>query len=73
MNIYIIEDDHWYSKVMEHYLSLNPEYRVKTFNTGKNILNELKNKPDVICMDYTLPDIKGEKLLIEIKFAFLSK
>ena len=39
MNIYIIEDDHWYSKVMEHYLSLNPEYRVKTFNTGKNILN----------------------------------
>ena len=67
MNIYIIEDDHWYSKVMEHYLSLNPEYRVKTFNTGKNILNELKNKPDVICMDYTLPDIKGEKLLIEIK------
>lgn len=67
MYIYIIEDDRWYSKVMEHYLSLNPDYRVKTFDTGKKILNELKNKPDVICMDYTLPDIKGDKLLIEIK------
>lgn len=67
MYIYIIEDDHWYSKVLEHYLSLNPDYRVKTFDTGKKILNELKNKPDVICMDYTLPDIKGDKLLIEIK------
>ena len=67
MLIYIVEDDIWYAKVLNHYLSLNPNYNVKIFETGKKILNELKNKPDVICMDYTLSDIQGDKLLIEIK------
>jgi DNA-binding NtrC family response regulator len=67
MLIYIVEDDIWYAKVLNHYLSLNPNYNVKIFETGKKILNELKNKPDVICMDYTLTDIQGDKLLIEIK------
>lgn len=67
MKIYIVEDDLWYAKVLNHYLSSNPDYQIKIFNKAKSLLSELRNKPDVILMDYSLPDINGDKLLIEIK------
>lgn len=65
--IYIVEDNDWYQKLLKHTVSLNPDYEVLTFSTGKELLNALDETPDIITMDYRLPDISGEELLEKIK------
>lgn len=65
--IYIVEDNEWYQKLLKHTVSLNPDYEVLTFSKGKELLDALADKPDIITMDYRLPDISGEELLENIK------
>lgn len=65
--IYIVEDDPWYGQILLHHLSLNPDYDVHLFEKGRDLLSNLYKKPNLICMDFGLPDIKGEALLKEIK------
>jgi DNA-binding NtrC family response regulator len=48
-------------------LELNPEYEVKTFDSGKKLIKALHEKPDVVTLDYSLPDTNGKKLLSFIK------
>ena len=31
--IFIVEDDVWYGSMLQHYLSLNPEYEVQRFES----------------------------------------
>lgn len=65
-NIFIVEDDAWYGAILKHHLELNPDYTIELFTTGKDLLNNLYKKPDLVCLDFGLPDIKGDKLLKEI-------
>lgn len=68
LKIFVVEDDNWYSRFLEHQLSLNPDHSVQIFNDSKSLLKELiTNKPDVITLDYNLPDTNGAALLKEIK------
>jgi len=64
--IFIVEDDPWYGNLLVHHLSLNPDYDVTLFTTGKEVLKALSEGPDLLCMDYGLPDIEGEKLVKHI-------
>lgn len=66
LKIFIVEDDPWYGQILKHHLSMNPEYEVELFETGRDLLNHLYEKPDLVCMDFGLPDIGGDKLLKEI-------
>jgi two-component system response regulator AtoC len=65
--IYIIEDDPWYGELLKYQLSMNPDYEVTLFQTAREGLDALYRKPDVVCIDYSLPDMTGEKLLQKIK------
>lgn len=66
--IFIVEDNDWYQKLLVHTVSLNPDYEVEAFSTGKDLLARLNREiPDLITMDYRLPDISGEELLEKIK------
>lgn len=65
--IFIVEDDPWYGKLLNYHLSLNPDYEVTVFELGKDCLNNLHLKPDVICLDFGLPDMSGDKLYSKIK------
>ncbi len=65
--IFIAEDDVWYSELLQYHLELNPDYEIKTFTSGKKLMNALHEKPDVITLDYSLPDTNGKKLLSYIK------
>ncbi|WP_113922245.1 sigma-54-dependent transcriptional regulator [Cognataquiflexum aquatile] len=64
--INIVEDDPWYGQILQHHLSMNPDYSLEIFTSAKDLLNNLFRKPDLICMDFGLPDMKGDKLLREI-------
>ncbi len=64
--IYLVEDDPWYGQILLHYLGLNPDYELTLFSSGKDLLDNLHQKPDLVCMDFGLPDTSGDKLFREI-------
>lgn len=65
--IYVVEDDDWYRKLLQHTLSLNPDYQVEIFKDGTSFLQKLSHKPHVVTLDYRLPDYNGEELLRKVK------
>jgi len=65
--IFIVEDDPFYGRLLKHHLSLNPDYEVELFESGKACLQELYRKPDVVSVDYGLPDMNGDVLLNKIR------
>ncbi|MDP3469453.1 MAG: sigma-54 dependent transcriptional regulator [Daejeonella sp.] len=66
-HIFIIEDDPWYGEILEYHLTLNPDYRVTRFGSAKECLDNLHLKPNLITVDYSLPDMTGEQLFSRIK------
>ncbi len=69
LKIFILEDDLWYGTMLEHYLSLNPDYQVQRFETEKAFFQKLHEQPDVVTLDYALAegDGDGSKVLKKIK------
>jgi two-component system response regulator AtoC len=66
-NIFIVEDDPWYGEILEYHLSLNPEYIITRFTTGKDCLANLYKQPDLITLDFSLTDFNGDKLYKKIR------
>ncbi len=67
VKIFVVEDDPAYTKFLKYVLGLNPDYEVEFFTTGKDCLNNLHKNPAVVTLDYSLPDMQGEKVLQQIK------
>ncbi len=65
--IFVVEDDEWYNRLLVHNLSLNPDYEIESFTNGKDCLSNLSKNPDVITLDYQLPDMQGLEVLKKIK------
>jgi DNA-binding NtrC family response regulator len=65
--IFLVEDDTWYSEIIEYHLSLNPDYIIKKFKTGEECLKALHLNPGAICLDYSLPDHNGKEMIKKIK------
>ncbi len=66
-SIFIVEDDPIFGKILEHHLSLNPDYDVQLFSNGQDLLKNLYRNPSVITLDYSLPDLTGSDILKRIK------
>jgi two-component system, NtrC family, response regulator AtoC len=67
LKVFILEDDIWYGSMLQHYLSLNPDYDVRRFEQSQPLFNQLHERPDVITLDYSLPDANGTDVLKKIK------
>ena len=65
--IFILDDDVWYSELLEYHLSLNPDYEIRKFHAAKDCLANLYERPNVITLDYSLPDKNGDEVLKNIK------
>lgn len=65
--VFVVEDNEWYNKLLVHSISLNPDYEVASFFSGKDFLDHLKEKPDVVTLDFLLPDMDGAAILKKIK------
>lgn len=68
-NIFIVEDDAYYGEILRYHISLNPDYKVTRFETGKACLEKLYLQPDLITIDFTLPDMTGDKLYKKVREA----
>lgn len=67
IKIFVVEDDPAYIKFLKYVLGLNPDYEVEYYATGKECIANLHKNPDVITLDYSLPDMPGEKVLEQIR------
>ncbi|MDD4645905.1 MAG: sigma-54 dependent transcriptional regulator [Bacteroidales bacterium] len=67
MKIFVVEDDKFYNKLIEHHLRLNPDLEVETFFTGKSFLDKLGENPDVVTLDFGLPDMDGHDVMEKVK------
>ncbi|WP_162426459.1 sigma-54-dependent transcriptional regulator [Pontibacter pudoricolor] len=65
--IFILDDDVWYSELLEYHLSLNPDYEIKKFHSAKDFFACLHENPDVVTVDYSLPDKNGGEVLAKVK------
>lgn len=66
-SVFVVEDDEFYSEVLEYHLSLNPDITVTKFANAKEFLKNLDKNPDAVTLDYSLPDMSGEDVLKKIK------
>src|SRR5258708_14123292 len=67
VKIFVVEDDPTYTKFLHYVLSLDPDFETEFFTTGKDLIEKLHKKPAVITLDYSLPDMAGEKVLKAIR------
>ena len=67
VKIFVVEDDQAYSKFLKYVLGLNPDFEVEFFTSGKECINNLHKNPAIITLDYSLPDMPGEKVLSQIR------
>ncbi len=65
--IFVAEDDEWYNKLLVYNLSLNPDYVVKSYTKVGDLMNDIHLNPDVVTLDYRLPDMLGDEALRRIK------
>jgi len=65
--IFILDDDVWYSELLEYHLSLNPDYELKKFHAAKDCLANLHERPHVVTLDYSLPDKNGAEVLKQLR------
>jgi DNA-binding NtrC family response regulator len=66
IKIFVVEDDPSYSKFLQYVLGLDPDFDVEYFTTGKECLQNIYKNPAVVTLDYSLPDMPGERVLREI-------
>ncbi len=64
--IFIVEDNELYAQVLKKQL-VNDQFQVKVFYNGRDCIANLGEKPDIITLDYTLPDMTGQQVLKEIQ------
>ncbi len=65
--IFILDDDVWYSELLEYHLSLNPDYEIRKYHSAADFFANLHLNPDVVTVDYSLPDKNGGEVLTKIK------
>ncbi|MCF8296822.1 MAG: sigma-54 dependent transcriptional regulator [Saprospiraceae bacterium] len=59
--IFIVEDDLIFARIIQKSLE-NEDYDIEVFNNGKDVLDNLHKNPDIISLDYNLPDMLGTEI-----------
>ncbi len=67
--IFIVEDDPWYGEILEYHLSMNEDYELHRFTCLKDCFAGLGRKPDLVTLDYSLPDGTGAEALKRLREA----
>jgi DNA-binding NtrC family response regulator len=65
--IFIVDDNSMFLRVLHKYLAVNESFDVQAFLTAREFLEKLDEKPDIVSLDYTLPDGNGKDILLKIQ------
>lgn len=64
--IFVVDDNNLFLKVVQKSLSENETYQVIPITSGKECIDRLEEKPDIVSLDYTMPDYNGKQILEKI-------
>jgi DNA-binding NtrC family response regulator len=67
VKLFVVEDDPTYTRFLRFVIELNPDIEATFFASGLECLNQLHHRPSIVTLDYSLPDMAGEKLLASIR------
>ena len=67
MRIFILEDEVWYGSMLQHFLEKNPDYEVRRFESATDLFAALHLQPDIVTIDFSLPEITGDEVLKRVK------
>jgi DNA-binding NtrC family response regulator len=67
IRIFVVEDDPVFQRLVKYVVEMDTDHEVHVFTTGKECLSNLSLKPDIVSLDYSLPDMTGEEVLKRIK------
>lgn len=67
IKIFIVDDDSIICQLIEMNLSEFENYDVVTINSGEDLIRKLPENPDIIVLDYTMPNYTGLQLFAKIK------
>lgn len=70
MKIFIVEDNIFYANVLKIRLEKYTDQEIQIFETGLQCINNLHHQPDIIFLDYFLPQMKGIDLIKHIKSTY---
>ena len=67
VRVFIVDDDPTFSKLLEHELKQAGCDKYKMFESGEDCLANLKDKPKLVLLDFTLGGLNGLDVLKQIK------
>jgi DNA-binding NtrC family response regulator len=68
LKIAVVEDNEWFNRFLVHIIGMIQEYQVKGYFSGAELMKDIHQfSPDIITIDYRLPDTSGDKLMHEVK------
>lgn len=65
--IFVVDDDRHYARMISYRLAKNPDYQVKTFTSGEEVVRHLGEQPDLILLDIMMPGIDGIETLRQVR------
>ncbi|MEZ4777537.1 MAG: sigma-54 dependent transcriptional regulator [Bacteroidia bacterium] len=65
--VFVIEDDEIFGKVLQRTLERDDSYDVRIFKSGKEFFDNIHLQPDIVSIDYNLPDMNGMDILKKIR------
>lgn len=65
--IFVVEDDPIFNKLILSFLLSQNIGIVKSFLSGEHCLEKIGEEPDIILLDYTLPEKNGLDMMREVK------
>ena len=66
LSIFVVEDNEWYGELLVHQLAQNPHHQVRRFASARACLAHIGEGPDLVTLDYRLPDASCEELLRQL-------
>lgn len=64
--IFVVEDNEFYANVIKQQLETNDHYQVTLFANGGDFLSSIHQNPDIVVLDYNLPNENGIDILKQI-------
>ncbi len=56
-----------YGEMLRHHLALNPDNEVYLYRNGEECLKNMYREPNMVSLDYSLPDMSGLDIMRRIK------
>ena len=65
--VFVVEDNDLYSQLIMNELTINEQYEVTIYPTAEALLKDLYKNPNIVTIDYNLPDGNGIEVMKQIQ------